>query len=92
MLCNKQTNSTLHYLWFGSVTWSTMLTIIGIELGSLVIVMSLFTQLRFNSRDMVDADTSIAFAISFCFIPCWSKIKIVYLCSEINCLYIAMQN
>ena len=27
-------------------------------------------------------------AMFFFFVPFWSKIKIVYLCSEINCLYI----
>ena len=30
----------------------------------------------------------IALAMSFFFVPFWSKIKIVYLCSEVNCLYI----
>ena len=37
---------------------------------------------------MVDGLTFIALAMSFFFVPFWSKIKIVYLCSEVNCLYI----
>ena len=44
--------------------------------------------LRFISREMVDGLTFIALAMSFFFVPFWSKIKIVYLCSEVNCLYI----
>ena len=42
--------------------------------------------LRFISREMVDGLTFIALAMSFFFVPFWSKIKIVYLCSEVNCL------
>ena len=45
--------------------------------------------LRFISREMVDGLTFIALAMSFFFVPFWSKIKIVYLCSEVNCLYIS---
>ena len=44
--------------------------------------------LRFISRAMVDGLTFIVLAMSFFFVPFWSKIKIVYLCTEVNCLYI----
>ena len=47
--------------------------------------------LRLISRDTVLGLAFIALAISFCFILFWSSTEIVYLCSEVNCLYITMQ-
>jgi hypothetical protein len=44
---------------------------------------------RLSSRDMVDGLTFMVAAMSFFFIPCWSMIEIVYLCSEVICLYIS---
>ena len=38
---------------------------------------------------MVDGLTFIALAMSFFFVPFWSKIKNVYLCTEVNCFYIS---
>ena len=45
--------------------------------------------LRFISREMVDGLIFFALAMSFFFVPFWSKIKIMYLCTEVNCLYIS---
>ena len=38
---------------------------------------------------MVELLTPIVSAIDFLVFPCWSKIEIVYLCSEVSCLYIS---
>ena len=71
-----------------SVARATMLMIESILLGCLLVIASLRPLFRLSSRDMVDGLTFIAVAMSFFFIPCWSKIEIAYLCSEVICLYI----
>lgn len=45
-------------------------------------------ELRFISRETVLTDTFIVSAMNFNVHFLWSKTEIVYLCSEINCLYI----